>query len=197
MESHQGTTADTTVSLFPAAILLQHTSVVINTLTAARRLTPCCQAATVTDKHKLLTLHTSQQHTSFLDINSKRLQLLARLCTLTIWLMETDDTYSKIFFYKTKCLFFLAAVCTVIKSEVLRFKFMAPHYSGIYISRCCICLASGRGHFDLLISTVSSARQSLTYCHLGQHGSLSLTAVTTCVLSAPRMITRTCTCHRL
>lgn len=36
------------------------------------------------------------------------------------------------------------------------------------MSRCCICLASGRGHFDLLISTDSSATQSLTYCHLGQ-----------------------------
>lgn len=56
------------------------------------------------------------------------------------------------------------------------------------MSRCCICLASGRGHFDLLISTDSSARQSLTYCHLGQHVSLSLTAVTTCVLSAPWLI---------
>lgn len=59
------------------------------------------------------------------------------------------------------------------------------------MSRCCICLASGRGHFDLLISTDSSARQSLTYCHLGQRVSLFLTAVTTCVLLAPRLIMQT------
>lgn len=59
------------------------------------------------------------------------------------------------------------------------------------MSRCCICLASGRGHFDLLISTASSARQSLTYCHLGQHVSLSLTAVTTCVLLVPWLIMQT------
>lgn len=63
MESHQGTAADTMVSLFPAAILLQHTSVVINTLTAARRLTPCGQPATVTDKHILFSLHTYLHHT--------------------------------------------------------------------------------------------------------------------------------------
>lgn len=42
------------------------------------------------------------------------------------------------------------------------------------MSRCSICLASGRGQLDLLISTVSSARQSLTYCHLGQHVCLSV-----------------------
>lgn len=60
------------------------------------------------------------------------------------------------------------------------------------MSRCCICLASGRGHFDLLISLVSSARQSLTYCHLGQHVSLSLTAMTTCVILAPWLIMQTC-----
>lgn len=60
------------------------------------------------------------------------------------------------------------------------------------MSRCCICLASGRGHFDLLISTVSSARQSLTYCHLGQRVSLSITAVTTCMLLAPPLIMPTC-----
>lgn len=59
------------------------------------------------------------------------------------------------------------------------------------MSRCCICLASGRGHFDLLISAVSSARQSLTYCHLGQRVSLFLTAVTTCVLLAPWLIMQT------
>lgn len=64
MESHQGTAADTMVSLFPAAILLQHTSEVINTLTAARRLTPCWQPGTVTDKHTRLTLHTELQHTA-------------------------------------------------------------------------------------------------------------------------------------
>lgn len=56
------------------------------------------------------------------------------------------------------------------------------------MSRCCICLASGRGHFDLLISTDSSARQSLTYCHWGPFASLSLTAVTTCALLAPSLI---------
>lgn len=41
MESRQGAAADTAVSLFPAAILLQHTPV-INPVAAARRLTPCC-----------------------------------------------------------------------------------------------------------------------------------------------------------
>lgn len=59
------------------------------------------------------------------------------------------------------------------------------------MSRCCICLASGRGHFDLLIFTVSSARQSLTYCHFGHCVSLSLTAVTTCMLLAPWLIMQT------
>lgn len=59
MESHQGTAADTVVSLYPAAILLQHTSVVINTLTAASRLTPYCRPATAADKHSAhLTFHT-------------------------------------------------------------------------------------------------------------------------------------------
>lgn len=75
MESRQGTAADTVASLFPAAVLLQHTSVVINTLTAARRLTPCCQPATARDKHTPFTFHTCL-HCTVLLLNERKEMLV-------------------------------------------------------------------------------------------------------------------------
>lgn len=54
------------------------------------------------------------------------------------------------------------------------------------MSRCCICLASGEGHADLLITPRSSAAPSLTYCDFGQPLSASVTAATTCALLTDR-----------